>query len=84
MEELNENINELMGGVQSFILARNLAFEGKIAEASEMIQHSAIPAEAKSKLLKALKSSDSHVIEWVFNDYALALGMAFCESCHGR
>ena len=83
MEERNENINELMGGVQSFILARNLAFEGKIAEAQGMIQHSHLPEEAKAKLLKALESN-SHVIKVVFNDYALALGMAFCESCHGR
>ena len=84
MEELNENINELMGGVQSFILARSLAFEGKIAEAREMIQSSALPEKAKVKLFKSLDSGDSHIIRVVFNDYALALGMAFCESCNGR
>ena len=83
MDDLNKNINELMGGVQSFILARNLAFEGKIAAAQEMIQPSPLPAGAKARLLKAL-NSDSHITHRVFNDYALSLGAAFCESCNGR
>ena len=84
MEDLNKNISELMDGVQSFIQARNFALAGNIAGAREEVQRSDIPKDSKAKLLKALDSNNSHTIEVVFNDYALGLGQAFCESCHGR
>lgn len=84
MEELNENIKQLMEGVNYFTIAHNLAYEGKIKEAGVWIRDSKLPGDSKERILNALDTGDSHIIQVTFRDYALALGQAFCESCNGR